>query len=121
LSHFKKVFSPGLVELADEISSFGDYMKAAVCKINKARLPALSLQEEFVGVVARASCRVYRDIEGQPLQGASRRGRMAVVLDMASSSTPMTIKAPIYLHSQCGSNHSRNRRKCLYMKLHLTN
>ena len=36
LSHLKNVVFPGLVELADEKSSFGEYMKGAQCKINKA-------------------------------------------------------------------------------------
>ena len=35
-----------------------------------------NLQGEFAGVVARASCRVHRDIEGlSPFGDASRRGR----------------------------------------------
>jgi type I restriction enzyme M protein len=38
LSHLKNVVFPGLVELADEKSSFGEYMKGAQCKINKAGL-----------------------------------------------------------------------------------
>ena len=79
LSHLKNVVFPGLVELADVKSSFGEYMKGAQCKINKAGLLIeacnlidqmkiaeqnqdvqgdlyeymLSLQEEFAGVVAR--------------------------------------------------------------------
>ena len=38
LSHLKNVVFPGLVDLADEKSSFGEYMKGAQCKINKAGL-----------------------------------------------------------------------------------
>lgn len=38
LSHLKNVVFPGLVELADAKSSFGEYMKGAQCKINKAGL-----------------------------------------------------------------------------------
>lgn len=38
LSHLKKVVFPSLVELADEKSSFAEYMKTAECKINKASL-----------------------------------------------------------------------------------
>ena len=38
LSHLKNVVFPGLVELADVKSSFGEYMKGAQCKINKAGL-----------------------------------------------------------------------------------
>jgi type I restriction enzyme M protein len=38
LSHLKKVVFPNLVNLADEKSSFGEYMKTAECKINKASL-----------------------------------------------------------------------------------
>src|SRR6266508_3497378 len=38
LSHLKKVVFPSLVDLADEKSSFGEYMKTAECKINKASL-----------------------------------------------------------------------------------
>jgi hypothetical protein len=38
LSHLKNVVFPGLVELADEKSSFGKYMKGTQCKINKAGL-----------------------------------------------------------------------------------
>src|SRR6266508_2947587 len=38
LSHLKNVVFPGLVDLADEKSSFGEYMKGAQCKINKASL-----------------------------------------------------------------------------------
>jgi hypothetical protein len=38
LSHLKKVVFPSLVDLADETSSFGEYVKAAECKINKASL-----------------------------------------------------------------------------------
>jgi type I restriction enzyme M protein len=38
LSHLKNVVFPGLVELADDKSSFGEYMKGAQCKINKAGL-----------------------------------------------------------------------------------
>ena len=38
LSHLKNVVFPGLVELAEEKSSFGEYMKGAQCKINKAGL-----------------------------------------------------------------------------------
>lgn len=38
LSHLKNFVFPGLVELADVKSSFGEYMKGAQCKINKAGL-----------------------------------------------------------------------------------
>jgi len=38
LSRLKNVVFPGLVDLADEKSSFGEYMKGAQCKINKAGL-----------------------------------------------------------------------------------
>ncbi|MBV6400003.1 MAG: hypothetical protein CNIPEHKO_00284 [Anaerolineales bacterium] len=38
LHHLKTVVFPKLVELADEKSSFGEYMKGAQCKINKAGL-----------------------------------------------------------------------------------
>jgi len=38
LSHLKNVVFPGLVDLADVKSSFGEYMKGAQCKINKAGL-----------------------------------------------------------------------------------
>jgi len=38
LSHLKKVVFPNLVNLADETSSFGEYMRTAECKINKASL-----------------------------------------------------------------------------------
>ncbi len=38
LNHLKTVVFPKLVELADEKSSFGEYMKGAQCKINKAGL-----------------------------------------------------------------------------------
>src|SRR5512138_2301743 len=38
LGHLKKVVFPNLVNLADESSSFGEYMKTAECKINKASL-----------------------------------------------------------------------------------
>ena len=38
LSHLKNVVFPGLVDLAEEKSSFGEYMKGAQCKINKAGL-----------------------------------------------------------------------------------
>ena len=38
LNHLKNVVFPKLVELADEKSSFGEYMKGAQCKINKAGL-----------------------------------------------------------------------------------
>src|SRR5919109_412683 len=38
LSHLKKVVFPNLVNLADEKSSFGEYMRTAECKINKASL-----------------------------------------------------------------------------------
>ncbi len=38
LSHLKKVVFPSLVDLADAKSSFGEYMKTAECKINKASL-----------------------------------------------------------------------------------
>ena len=38
LSHLKKVVFPSLVDLADDKSSFGEYMKTAECKINKASL-----------------------------------------------------------------------------------
>jgi type I restriction enzyme M protein len=50
LSHLKNVVFPGLVELADEKSSFGDAsrMKGAQCKINKAGLPVLSNVEGLI-------------------------------------------------------------------------
>ena len=38
LKHLKTVVFPSLVDLADEKSSFGEYMKGAECKINKASL-----------------------------------------------------------------------------------
>ncbi len=38
LQHLKNVVFPKLVELADKKSSFGEYMKGAQCKINKAGL-----------------------------------------------------------------------------------
>ena len=38
LSHLKKVVFPNLVNLADETSSFAEYMRTAECKINKASL-----------------------------------------------------------------------------------
>jgi type I restriction enzyme M protein len=38
LKHLKTVVFPSLVDLADEKSSFGEYMKGVECKINKASL-----------------------------------------------------------------------------------
>jgi type I restriction enzyme M protein len=38
LSHLKQVVFPGLVDLAEDTSSFAEYMKGAQCKINKAGL-----------------------------------------------------------------------------------
>lgn len=49
LSHLKKVVFPSLVDLADEKSSFGEYMKTAECKtFGKASLPALSEVEGLI-------------------------------------------------------------------------
>jgi type I restriction enzyme M protein len=50
LSHLKNVVFPGLVDLADEKSSFGDAsrMKGAQCKIDKAGLPVLSEVEGLI-------------------------------------------------------------------------
>jgi len=49
LSHLKKVVFPSLVDLADEKSSFGEYMKTAECKtFGKASLPALSEIEGLI-------------------------------------------------------------------------
>ena len=43
LSHLKSVVFPGLVNLAEDTSSFAEYMKGAQCKaFGKAELPALS-------------------------------------------------------------------------------
>ena len=38
LSHITKVVFPNMVELAEDKSSFAEYMKTAECKINKASL-----------------------------------------------------------------------------------
>jgi hypothetical protein len=86
LSHLKNVVFPGLVELADEKSSFGEYMKGPQCKINKAGLliKACNLIDQMKIAEQNQDLRqgdLYEYMLGH-MQFAGRGGQLCMLLSL---------------------------------------